>query len=67
MSARANSTGPPDSLLDAFIHLKHKEIIRGDSDCKIELQKHLFFSDGVQPNLINTVLGSIRCEDENIK
>lgn len=59
ISVRANSTCPPDSLLCACIHLKHKEIIRGDFDSKTELQKYLFFSDSVQPNLINTVLRSI--------
>lgn len=63
MSVRANLTAPPDRLSSALTHLKHEELITGDSDCKIKLQTHFFFSnDGATPpkwGLPDDVLHSI--------
>lgn len=45
MSVRANLTAHPDRLFSALTHLKHEELIIDDSDSKIKLQTHFFFSN----------------------
>lgn len=35
MSVKANLTTRPDSLFSVLTHLKHEELITGDSDCKL--------------------------------
>lgn len=52
-------TALPDSLFCVLTHLKHEELITGDSDCKIKLQKPLFFPNDVLQYTINSVLQSI--------
>lgn len=60
MLVRANLTACPDRLFSALTRLKHEELIIGDSDCKIKLETHFFFSnDGAtlpKWGLPNTVL-----------
>lgn len=50
MSMRANLTTIPDSLFSLLTHLKHEELITGDSDCKLNL---IFFSNDMQQRPIN--------------
>lgn len=51
MSMRANLTTIPDSLFSVLTHLKHEELITGESDCNLN-QKTFILSNlyAAQPN-----------------
>ena len=44
MSMSANVTSIPDSLFSVLTHLKHEELITGDSDCNFNDKKKNIYS-----------------------